>query len=186
MTLAHGLRILAQAFDRLSIPFALGGSMASSARGVPRSTRDVDFIADLPIAKVGPLAKFLGPDWYADEETMRDAISRQRSFNLIYIPASYKYDVFPAQGDFGRQQLERSTLVDMEIEGEVVPCPVTSAEDIFLAKLSWLKSLGGTSDRQESDLSGLVDTNPDLDWLYVEAWATKLGTAKLLERFRLQ
>jgi hypothetical protein len=40
------MAIVATLFDRLGIPYVIGGSMASALYGVGRSTLDVDFIAD--------------------------------------------------------------------------------------------------------------------------------------------
>src|SRR6202035_5021385 len=40
------LREVVRAFDHLDIPYALGGSMASSIHGVTRFTRDADLTAE--------------------------------------------------------------------------------------------------------------------------------------------
>ncbi len=35
-----------EAFERLGVPYYIGGSVASSAYGIARSTMDVDMVAD--------------------------------------------------------------------------------------------------------------------------------------------
>jgi hypothetical protein len=41
---------LARALEQLGISYFVGGSLASSLQGEPRSTNDVDFVVDLPEA----------------------------------------------------------------------------------------------------------------------------------------
>ena len=38
---------LAQTLEKLGVVYWIGGSMASAIHGVPRSTQDVDFVAEL-------------------------------------------------------------------------------------------------------------------------------------------
>ena len=38
---------VAEAFEKLGIPYFIGGSVASSAYGIPRSTMNVDMVSDL-------------------------------------------------------------------------------------------------------------------------------------------
>ena len=65
------VRVLAPliaALDALKIPFFIGGSVASSAHGVMRSTQDLDVVADLREDQIAPLAAALGPDFEVDRE----------------------------------------------------------------------------------------------------------------------
>ena len=56
-----------QAFEQLGIPYAVGGSVASSLHGVMRSTLDVDIVADIKLEHVPALVSALSPEFYADE-----------------------------------------------------------------------------------------------------------------------
>ena len=50
MILAEPIQItqlIAKVFDRLQIPYLVGGSLASSLHGIPRATQDVDMVAGL-------------------------------------------------------------------------------------------------------------------------------------------
>jgi hypothetical protein len=62
---------------------------------------------------------------------------------------------------------------------------VTTAEDILLAKLRWYADGGQVSDRQWSDIGGILIQNPDLDWDYVNSWAARLDVTDLLEKARI-
>jgi hypothetical protein len=78
--------------------------------------------------------------------------------------------------------MQRATLEPITIDGEVVVCPVSTPEDVLLAKLRWYKDGGQVSDRQWGDIAGIVATNPNLDLPYARLWAGRLRVADLLER----
>ena len=61
-----GLR-LAAIFDRLEIPYLVGGAVASVIYGEVRSTLDIDIVADLSPDTVGPLVAALEEDFYSAE-----------------------------------------------------------------------------------------------------------------------
>jgi hypothetical protein len=46
---------VAGVLERLGVPYLLGGSLASSVHGIPRSTEDADLVAALEDRHVGPL-----------------------------------------------------------------------------------------------------------------------------------
>lgn len=97
-----------QALDALQIPYAIGGSMASTAHGRIRVTMDVDIVADLKIEQVEPLVTMLGDEFYADPQVMHQAVTRRSSFNLIHLATMFKVDLFVAKDrPFDRQQIAR-------------------------------------------------------------------------------
>ena len=184
LRLAKTFELLAAALNRLAIPYAVVGSVASSARGSYRATEDIDVLADVPSQRASELVQALGEDWYADRGQIRDAIAAGRAFNVIYIPFSQKVFVFPVRDEFGAAQLQRATPLALPALGSGVAYPVASAEDIVLAKLAWYQAGGETSERQWTDILQVIRATPALDWAYVEGWASRLGVARLLERAR--
>src|SRR2546425_10221198 len=88
------LRVL-QVLDLLEIHYMVGGSGASSVHGVWRSTGDIDIVARIRPEDIEPLAEELQRDFYVETGQIRSALERSRSFNLIHIPSSYKFDIFP-------------------------------------------------------------------------------------------
>ena len=62
---------IGEMFDALGVPWLIGGSVASSMRGEPRSTNDLDLVADLRTEHVAPLV------W-----TLRDVIEGRECANL--------------------------------------------------------------------------------------------------------
>ena len=64
---------------------------------------------------------------------------------------------------------------------------VVSAEDIILLKLEWFRLGGEISDRQWSDVLGVLRQQGDrLDAAYMDFWATQLSVADLLQQAREQ
>lgn len=72
------LAMIAAALERAGIRYLIGGSVASSARGVPRMTLHVDLLASMRPEQAAGLAAELGAEWYADTDTMRDALATGR------------------------------------------------------------------------------------------------------------
>ena len=83
-TPAAAFRRILEAFDRLEIPYSVVGSIASSQYGIPRTTLDVDLVADLRLDQLGLLAAELQPDFYAEPEMMKEAWAHERAFHVIH------------------------------------------------------------------------------------------------------
>ena len=65
------VRHMAGIFDELGVRYALGGSMASSLLGEPRSTVDVDMAVVMDVASGEALLELVGADFYVPEESAR-------------------------------------------------------------------------------------------------------------------
>ena len=87
---------------------------------------------------------------------------------MIHIRNALKVDIFPAHEMFHHTQLSRATVLRLGDEG--VPCAVTDRRKILLAKLRWYADGGEISDRQWSDITGILIQNPNLDWGYVDGY----------------
>lgn len=175
--------LVTQTLERLGIPYAIGGSLASSVHGVMRSTLDVDIVADMRLEHIQPLVAALSREFYADDEMMRDAIERRSSFNLIHYETAFKVDIFIRKSRaFDQMQLERRqpSVIATDPEQSVY---VTSPEDVILSKLEWYRMGGEVSDRQWRDILGVLKTRAgELDLDYLRRWARELNVADLLER----
>ena len=182
MSMSNSLRELCDQLETLRIPYAVVGSLASSARGVPRSTLDGDLVAAIAISDVDRLVNALGSDWYADPEQMKVMIAAGRAFNIIHQPSFFKFDIFPANDAFENAQLERAKRTVLPFMEQAVTCQVVTPEDVLLAKLRWYRQGGEVSERQWSDIKGILRVNKSLDVGYMKIWALKLGVSDLLSR----
>ncbi len=179
-------------FERLGVPYYIGGSLASSAYGVARATLDADLVADLQSDQVAPFITALQPTYYLDEMAIREAIQYRSSFNLIHLATMIKVDVFitkarPSDAEAFRR-IRREPLDD-EDDATSAHASVArryalaSPEDVILAKLEWYQLGGRTSERQWGDILGVIKVQgPALDEVYLRQWAAALNLADLLQR----
>lgn len=177
-------RIL-EVLGRLEIAYQVVGSLASSVHGLPRTSYDIDLVVNLRPDQIAEFAELLKADFYADPEMMREALARGRSFNLIHYASAFKFDIFPLQADeYSQTQFGRRLFAETKLLGEVpIECAFATAEDTVLNKLRWYRAGGESSERQWSDLRGILEFSGDrLDLDYLNFWAPRLGVADLLER----
>jgi hypothetical protein len=184
--LINAVRPVVELLERLRVPYYAGGSLASSLAGVPRSTTDADLVADLEQEHVGPFVETLQADYYVSEPAVRDAVRLRRSFNLIHYATSFKVDIFlPKDRPYDRAALDRPVTAPMPIVEEDSPVELrfASAEDIILAKLEWYRLGNEVSERQWSDVIGVMKVQAErLDREYMRHWAAELGVDDLLEK----
>ena len=182
--LPETLRVVARVADvltALGVRFHLGGSFASAVHGIPRQTHDVDLVVELTPAQAGQLVERLAAEFYGDEDAARRAVERHGSFNLVDLGSGMKVDLFQCgPGAFDRSELERAQAIDL---GGGWMLPVKSVEDTILRKLDWYRRGIEASERQWSDVVGIVRIQRDrLDHGYLDRWAAVLGVADLLAR----
>jgi hypothetical protein len=178
---------VAMLLDRLKVPYAVVGSLASSLHGIPRSTQDADILAALDEGHLSPLLEALTGAFYVDPERVRGAIAAGRAFNVIHLPTMFKIDLFvPASDPFVRSELARRQRVRVALDQErSVELWFASPEDAVLHKLTWYRLGGETSDRQWGDVLGVLRVQGSaLDREYLDRWASGLGVSDLLERAR--
>lgn len=171
------------AFEQLAIPYYIGGSIASSAFGVPRATLDVDLVAIIMRRQVKPLAAYLQEKYYLDTDQIILAIKKKSSFNLIHLASMIKVDVFIMKDREYDLESFRRIKADTLIEGDSRKYFLAAPEDIILNKLEWFRLGGEISDRQWGDILGVMRVQGEsLDTKYLRSWAQKLVLADLLEK----
>jgi hypothetical protein len=182
---AQAFQELLAALDRTETPFVVVGSVASGAHGLARLTNDIDIVVDLPAGRTAELCEALSSAFYADLAMVSRAVAAGRSFNLIHLASAYKFDLFPVGDDaFVRSELARREFTAGSVTGlENIEFPVASPEDTILSKLSWFRKRGEVSDRQWSDILGIIEVQSDrLDPTYLKTWAGALGVSDLLNQ----
>jgi hypothetical protein len=181
-TVEIALRVIGVLED-LGLDYHVGGSFASSVHGFPRQTRDLDLVVDLPSVAVPALVSRLESDFYLDSERIQQAIRRRASFNLVHLATGFKIDIFVAgSAAFDRSEFSRAAPQRLA-EGSPRDVLMKSPEDTLLRKLQWYRLGGETSDRQWTDILGIIRTQGDrLSLAYVRNWAGTLEVDDLLER----
>jgi hypothetical protein len=167
--------------DSLGIPNTIGGSIAASFAGEPRSTIDIDIVAAIEESHVPALVAAFTPDFYCDEMALRRAVRDHTATNMIHHASMLKVDVFIAGGTpLDAQQLDRRRVINV---GPNATIGVHPPEDILLQKLRWYRLGGDVSDRQWRDVLGIIRVQgPRLDVSYLRRYAPVLDVPDLVER----
>ena len=188
MSLVSALAPFVAELERLGVGYQIGGSVASSAHGVPRSTNDVDVVVDLRAEHVGPLCAALRSAYYADEELVADAVTRRSCANLIHLASGFKVDLFVrGESEYDKSAMERGVWRGLGEAASAKTFRLSTAEDVLLRKLLWYRSGGEVSERQWGDVLGVLRLRQaSLDWAYLRRWADQLGLDDLLARAELQ
>jgi hypothetical protein len=173
--------VIARHLDALGILHTIGGSIASSFAGEPRSTVDIDVVAALEERHVDALTTALSPEFYVDADALLRAIRSRTSANLIHQATQLKVDLFVAGGTpLDDRQLARRLVVDL---GDGRRLYVHPPEDILLQKLRWYRRGGEVSDRQWRDIVAIVRVQGGrLDREYLSDGAAILEVSDLLAR----
>ncbi len=181
VTVAHAV---ARALEDLGVVYWIGGSMASSIYGTPRSTQDVDIVAELKEEHVEALVAALGNEFYIDGESVRRAIRSHRSFNVIHLGTMYKTDIFILGNHrHAQEEKQRRRKEPLGPEPDAPTAYFCSAEDIVLQKLLWFRKGGGISDRQWDDILSVLKVQAKaLDYDYLRTWAAELNVSDLLDQ----
>ncbi len=166
--------------NRIGVTYYLTGSMASNYWGIPRTTHDLDFVIQLPVAAVPQIVKEFSEDFHIDEIAVRAVFQPPHQFNAIDTRSALKVDFWLAGPEpFDQEMLRRrcgSTLF-----GETAW--IATAEDVILHKLLW--NTLTPSEGQLADAAGVVSVQRSkLDEGYLKKWAEHLdvlpGLSELL------
>lgn len=170
-------------FEKLGVPYLIGGSLASALHGMVRTTQNADIVAEMRQAHLQPFVSALQQEFYVDDEMIAEAIRRNSSFNIIHREAMFKVDVFiPRPHPFLQSQLARAQRQVFTFEAEA-SAKFASPEDTILSKLEWYRTGGEISDSQWRDVLGILKIRAgELDLDYLRRWAGELKVGDLLER----
>jgi hypothetical protein len=173
--LKDALNLALQAMKRIGVNCRVVGSMASAELGISRTTWDADVVAALEMRHVQPLVAALGNEFYADAELIREGIQNGSSFNLIHLESALKVDVFmPKNREYDWVALSRFNPNSPDF---------MTAEDVLLGKLEWYRAGDETSERQWTDVIGILQVQAEhFDLEYARRWAQEIGVLDLLEK----
>lgn len=177
------LKKLTDALDGLKISYAIGGSIASSVYGKVRFTQDADITVASFSDKADRFYSVLKENFYIRKDAMYQAISSRSSFNVIHLTSAFKINFFiQKDDDFHRQLFLRRKKVKLNESFEHM-FDIVSAEDIILMKLQWYRSAGCVSERQWSDILGVLTIQfRTLDMKYLKNCLEKLGLSDIFNR----
>jgi hypothetical protein len=143
------LRMVVDVLERMGIPYAVGGSIASSFHGVGRLTRDADLTVEpFPGREDEFVAQFDANEFYISVVAVRHAIGGRSCFNILHPATGFTIDLFVRKDEpfelaaFARR--EEVSLPDVPDR----PVTIHSPEDTILFELRWYRLGGQTSEKQ--------------------------------------
>lgn len=159
--------------DRLSLPYLVVGSFASTVYGEARHTFDIDIVLELTERDLPAfVASFPENEYYLSKDAIRQAIQQRFQFNVIHVESGNKIDFMMTRRDeWGKTQMARRRHIQIlpGLEGYVA-----APEDVILGKL-WYFAEGG-SDKHLRDIASMLRVSGDhIDRSDVEAWVRKLS-----------
>lgn len=167
---------VAEALDACGIPFLLSGSFASNYYGIPRSTRDADFVLQAEHA-VGPeFARHLGKDFALDPQLSFETRTGTMRQVLRHKQKAFEVELFLLSEDAHDQaRFERRRAVQLHRQRIWLP----SAEDVVVTKLRWARG------KDKDDVRDVMAVQRDkLDWGYIEHWCKEHGTLALMKEIK--
>ena len=172
--------IASQVLDRIEgtgVPYMLVGALAAGTHGIPRATRDVDFL--VPVTSgggVNAVIKALQDIAVFEEQAVFDTLTwGKRHVGQTVSPPPVKIELFEIFDDpFVLQEFERRQQIFIPILKRSAWVP--SAEDVVVQKLRW----GRSKDLDDVTDILAVQGCDTLDMPYIENWcAIHKTTARL-------
>lgn len=175
---------LGKILEDLSIPYYLGGGLASSFWGERRQTEDVDFAVVLKPEKVQELIAALSTEFYVSDTAIDDAVKgHANTFNVIHTTSVIKADIYPVRhnNQFELSAMSRRKRVQVSSLNQTIY--ISSPEDIILQKLRWYKIAGNFFQKQWRDILGVLKARRKiLDFEYFKLWGDYLKLTSELEK----
>ena len=165
-----------KALEECGIPFLLSGSFASNYYGIPRSTRDADFVLQSQRA-VGPdFAQQLGEDFILEPQLSFETNTGTFRQVLRLKKKTFKVELFLlSQDPHDQARFSRRREVQLFERRVWLPSP----EDVVITKLRWAR---GKDKDDARDVMAVQQGK--LDWAYIEEWCRRHGTLALLEEIQ--
>lgn len=182
MSIPAALLPITRVFGQLHIAYYVGGSIASTAYSLPRSTYDIDVAAAIEPRHIVPFVAALDGDYYIDSGSILDAIAHaEASFNITHHATGINIDIFvTADRPFDRSRYSRAQ--DHLLPGAAESIKLTSPEDVVLNKLLWYWQDQIERAKQWRDAQGIIRVQGDaLELGYLRQWAATLQIAPLLD-----
>lgn len=168
------------ALEGARIPYMLVGSLASNFHGIPRSTRDADFVVELDQESLQRFESRLLPGLTLQPQGSFEAVTGTIRHLITLADSPFVCELFVLSADpHDRERFARRAPVSVLARRAFV----ASAEDTIITKLRWAADARRLKDRE--DIRNILAVRgADLDWAYVTRWSTAHGTAGLLAEIR--
>lgn len=168
------------ALDAAAIPYMIVGSLASNFHGIPRSTRDADFVVQLSRDSLQQLDTHLAGGLALERQGAFEGVTGTTRHLITLAGSPFVCELFELSDDpHDRARFARRVQARVFARDSFV----ASAEDMVITKLRWAMEANRPKDRD--DIRNILAVQgPLLDWSYLDGWAAVHGTAALLAEIR--
>ena len=180
MTADEAAVAVIDALDRAAIPFMIVGSLASNFHGIPRATRDADFLVRIDSASISNLASGLPDGLGLERQAAFEAVTGTTRYLVTLRQSPFVCELFLCSDDpHDTARFERRERVRVLNRDAFM----ATAEDMIITKLRWATLARRAKDRD--DVRNIIAVRgAELDWNYIEHWCATHGTMTLLAEIR--
>lgn len=168
------------ALETLQIRYMLVGAFSSNAYGIPRSTKDADFVVVLESGDLARVIDQLGEEFRLDRQIQMETITGSTKNVITYVPTKFEIEFFRLSDDeHHRERFRRRVRRKVaELKADVW---IPTAEDVVIQKLRWARR------KDLDDVESVIGVSGDkLDWQYVYRWTDQHGTSELLRQLNAE
>ncbi len=167
---------VAEALSAAGVRYAVVGSFASNYYGIPRSTKDADFVIQLASGVNEEFGRLLGDDFQVDPQLSFETVTGTHRQYIRHRTKRFKIELFILSQD-PHDQERFARRREENLFGRKVW--LLSPEDVVVSKLRWARS------KDEDDIRNVLAVQGGkLDTGYIEKWCQRHGTLDLLEKIR--
>jgi hypothetical protein len=173
------LRVIT-ALEALKISYMVVGSLSANLYGIPRSTKDADFVVRLESATPGVIASQLGDPFVLEPQSRFESVTATVCHRISVKDSAFKIELFELSADsHDQERFRRRIRVQVGTEWTWAP----TAEDVVITKLRWASRSRRAKDRDDVK-NVLAVSGAKLDWDYIHRWCDMHGTGQLLDDIR--
>jgi hypothetical protein len=167
---------VADALTACDVPYMLAGSFSSNYYGIPRSTKDADFVIELRGGVGDEFMRRLGDDFLLDPQLSFETNTGTYRQLIQHRESPFKVELFLLSNDPHDQSRFRRRIVVSAFNRQLW---LPTAEDVIVMKLRWART------RDKDDIRAVIGVQAGkLDWPYIERWCAQHGTKARLDEIR--
>ena len=169
------LRVI-DALNACGIVYMLVGSFSTNAYGIPRSTKDADFVLRLQGDFPPAFYVTLGKDFEMDPQLKFETNTGTYKQEMRFAGTPFTVELFRLSEDaFDQERFRRRVAVKLLGRDTFIP----TAEDVLVMKLRWFRR------KDQPDLVNVMTIQRgNLDWAYIESWCRQHGSLARLDAIR--
>lgn len=162
------LEFAVKLLEKEGMKYMIGGGIANSYWGFPRSTTDIDFIVPMIYDSDKDALQRVENELMTEGWSIKADAGRP----LIAEKPSLRLDFWSIKSIYDKERFDRRIKVKLR-DFDVW---ITTSEDLILQKLLWYRS------KDIEDIIGILVRHDKLDWDYIKKWAKSLELEDKLEK----